>query len=567
MNGVTDLVPNSFDQSNPNHFVSQNNHSQNQMVYPQMRADVRSRSTPTSIEWLVNANVSGFELDLDPDIATFVFSLLDVYRHGVSNLETLADVVQPNLHEVPLGTAGDEKPVPRGSLNTRTTHILTSLEFQSGRVRLHPEPKQRAPRMRSMSLLSTISNPSHPELSADILLPVVSLWAEWRATPASSKGGSMSDEPPSSLLFKSTIHSSKNTVTPTILHFVSQLLSRIETRLNKRIDNPTKKAVTNDPESGDGYAPKALQAMSITFTLRIDQSTLDFTCQPDVNVRGGLHWESGGFVATATPGAKSVAFIGSVENLTAYLKHDYLNENCVEASIRDLAFSAALSTSRDESGMGVSRASIVIETDLEATALFARLQDILCFKAVWFDSLSTITSTTGSPQAGSPTSPATTVTRASTTSARPKARRRWTTALLLKIRRLEAQADLGSAISKVTLKMEPVIFRTLFTECLSEICLSFNALDVAANGLFSGSVVVPNCLFRTVRGRDKTYDYTDGKQALLNIVLESGQLRMDISYEDKTVFLYESVLFFSFLFFLDSRSYSILARNLCGLVY
>src|SRR5450631_761057 len=67
----------SFDQSNPGHFISQNHNSQNQMVYPQMQADVRSRSTFNSVEWLINAHVSGFELDLDPNIATFVFSLLD----------------------------------------------------------------------------------------------------------------------------------------------------------------------------------------------------------------------------------------------------------------------------------------------------------------------------------------------------------------------------------------------------------------------------------------------------------------------------------------------------------
>ncbi|KIM31189.1 hypothetical protein M408DRAFT_327476 [Serendipita vermifera MAFF 305830] len=528
----------SFDQSNPGHFISKNNNSQNQMIYPQMQADVRSRSTLTSVEWLVNANVSGFELDLDPNIATFVFSLLDVYRHGVSSLEALADAVQTTDHGLPPSVPNNERPIHRGSLNslnTRTTHILTSLEFQSGRVRLHHEANQRAPSMGSLSLLSPNSDSPRSEMSVDILLPVVSLWAEWRATPASIKGGSTSDELPSSLLFKSTIHSSKNTVSPTILHFVSQLLAKIENRLNKRLESPPKKAVTTDLDSGDGYAPKAFQAMSITFTLRIDQSTLDFTCKPDVNVRGGLHWESGGFVATATPGAKSVAFTGSVEGLTAYLKHDYLNDNCVEASISDLAFSAALSASRDEAGMGVSRASIVIETDLKATALFARLQDILCFKAVWFDSLTPVTN-----QTGSPTSPATATTRESTVSTRLKPRRRWTTALILKIRRLEAEADLGSAISKVTLKMEPLTLRTLFTERLSEVCLAVNALDVVGSGLFSGSITVPNCLFRTVRGRDKTYDYSDDKQSLLKILLESGQLRMEVSYESKTIFLYDS---------------------------
>jgi hypothetical protein len=533
MTFFTEPILLSFDQSNPGHFISQNHNSQNQMVYPQMQADVRSRSTFNSVEWLINAHVSGFELDLDPNIATFVFSLLDVYRLGVSDLEILAEAVQTNEHNLPSGNVSDERPHPRGSFGTRTSHILTSLEFQSGHVRLHHQPQQSTARARNTSLLSSSSYSPKSELSVDLLLPVVSLWAEWRATPASTKGGSTSEEPPSSLLFKSTIHSSKNIIPPTMLHFVSQLLSKIETRLSKRMESAPTKPVTSSQETSDGYAPKALQAMSITFTLRIDQSSLDFTCQPDVNVRGGLHWESGGFVATATPGAKSVAFIGSVENLTAYLRHEYLSENCVEASIRDLAFSAALSTSRDESGMGISRASITVEADLRANALFARLQDILCFKAVWFDSLSPLAN-----QTTSPTSPVTT-SRESAISTRTNARRQWTTAVLIKIRKLEALADLGATISKVSLTMEPFIFRTLLTERLSELFLSVNAIDLVANGLFSGKVLVPNCMFRTVRGREKTYDYSGGKQSLLKIILDSGQLRMDVSYENKPVFLYE----------------------------
>jgi len=530
----TEIMVPSFDQSNPSHFLSQNHNSQNQMVYPQMQADVRSRSTSNTVEWSINAHVSGFELDLDPDIATFVFSLLDVYRLGISDLENLAEAVQTNDLGFPSGGASDEKPRSRSSVNTRTTHVLTSLEFQSGRVRLHHEKKQSTLVARKTSPPAPIASSPVSELSVDILLPVVSLWAEWRATPASSKGGSMTEEPPSSLLFKSKIHSSKNTVSPTILHFVSQILSKIETRLSKRMEVPPSKPIVNNPEGGDGYAPKALQAMSITFTLRIDQSTLDFTCQPDVAVRGGLHWESGGFVATATPGAKSIGFMGSVENLTAHLKHDYLSENCVEASIRDLSFSAALSTSRDNFGLAISRTSVAVETDLRANTSFSRLQDILCFKAVWFDSLSPLAN-----QAVTPISPAITTSRESAISARSNVRRQWTTAVLIKVRRLDAQADLGATISKVSLTMEPLVFRTLLTERLSELFLSINNIELEANGLFSGNIVVPNCLFRTVRGRERTYDHSGNKQALLKIVLDSGQLRMKILYENKPVFLYE----------------------------
>jgi hypothetical protein len=522
----------SFDQSIAGHFLSENHISQNQMVYPYMKAEVRSKLTSTLTEWLINAHVSGFELDIDPSIATFIFSLLDVYRLGLSKLEYLAEAVQTE-YAATSTKKEPKKPVPTASLSSRTTHVITALEFQSGRVRLHHEHKQ-GMRSRSTPALLTSRMPTTSEVSADILLPMVSLWVEWRATPASLKLGSMSDEAPSSLAFKSTIHSSKNVISPTILKFVSQLILKVETRLSRPRPTISRRAqpVSNDDSDEDGYTSKALQSMFITFSLRIDQSTLEFTCQPDVNVRGALHWESGGFVATASPGARSVAFIGSVENLTANLKHGYLSEDCVEASIRNLAFSASIATSRNTSGIGSSRTSIVVETDLTATALFARLQDILCFKAVWLDAITPFTG-----QATTPISP--TSSKEAATPSNRSHERQWTSTLLVKIRKLEAHADLGSAISVMRLRLEPVIFRTLFSNRMSEIFLTVGSLALDAVGPFTIDLSVPDFLFRTIRGRLGNFDYRNGKESLLNIELQSGPLKAAIGFQGKPVLLYE----------------------------
>lgn len=508
------------------------------MVYPDMRADIHSRLTPNTVEWVLKGHVSGFELDVDPGIATFVFSLLDVYRLGLSQLELLSEAVQQTDLASPILPKDEKLPQKRSTLNTRTTHIVSFLEFQSGHLRLHHEEQQTAfrPRAQSIPVISTTRSSQRTELSADILLPVVSLWIEWRATPASLKGGSMSDEPPSSLAFKSTIHSSKNTIHPTILKFVSQLLAKVESRLNKPsiVGIPETRSSAEDTEA-NGESASTLQTMSITFSLRIDQSTLEFTCLPDVNVQGALHWESGGFVATATPGAKSFAFIGSVENLRAHLRHGYLMEDSAEATIQNLAFSSALSISRDERGIGSSRTSIVVETDLKTAVIVSRLQDVLCFKAVWLDSFSSM-----GGQMVMPASPLTAVSRETASSSiRRASRRQWSTVLLVKIRKLEARANLGSSISVVQLTLEPVTFRTLLSDKLSELFFSVDMSDLVAEGLFSGKVTVPDFLFRTVRGREQNYDFHDGKETLLKIELQSGRLQMAMSFEGKAVFLYE----------------------------
>ena len=80
--------------------------------------------------------------------------------------------------------------------------------------------------------------------------------------------------------------------------------------------------------------------MQISFSLRIDQSKLELTCQPDVNVVAGVHWDSGGFMVNISPGARKVTFTGAVGGLTIGLKHGFLSEECVKLDARNLAFSA-----------------------------------------------------------------------------------------------------------------------------------------------------------------------------------------------------------------------------------
>lgn len=547
-----DLQKNRFDQSFPGHFLSANHMCQNQMICPRMATEVRSNITDASIEWLVKANVSGFDLDINPEIVNFVFSLLDVYRTGLSRLEALATSVQASDLTGGISSKPPSRPLPlpRTSLNIRTTHLSAALEFQSGRVRLHHQKDMSSHRPRSLPEPPAAFNPAESEISANLLLPVVSLWMEWRATPASLKGSStgsstsLSGESPASLAFKSTIHSSKNTLRPSLLKFVSQITGKIENRLSRPLDVPSREvATTGEPtlndSSQDVYSPKALDKMAIVFCLRIDRSSLELTCQPDVNVRGGLHWESGGFVFTATPGAKAISFIGSVENLSANLKHGYLSEECVEATASNLAFSAALSSSRNSEGVSVSRTSIVVETDLAVTALFARLQDILCFKAVWLDNIAPFTGPSASP-VSPPGKNKDINDPQSTVSTRP-----WVIAVLVQVRRFQVEADLGPSISLVQLTLEPIVFRTLLTESLSELFFSVKEVNLSAKRAFSGEMHVPDFLFRTVRGRVGNYERIRGKESLLSIDLNSGPLRVLMLFEGSPVFLYEYVHFSS----------------------
>jgi hypothetical protein len=135
--------------------------------------------------------------------------------------------------------------------------------------------------------------------------------------------------------------------------------------------------------------------MQISFSLRIDQSKLELTCQPDANVIAGVHWESGGFVLNVSPGFKQVAFTGSVGGLSVGLKHGFLSEDCVHLNANNLSFNVTFAES--EYGGMQKTLSVVMDTEFTGGVRFSRLQDILCFKAVWLDRIPVFASRNESP--------------------------------------------------------------------------------------------------------------------------------------------------------------------------
>jgi hypothetical protein len=500
-----------------------------------MTADLSSKVSASAREWFVDATVDGFELDMDPTIASRVFSLLDVYRFGAERLEQLAIILPPSEStQIP-----PDPPPARLSTDQslRRTHALATLLFHSGHVRLHRETIASS---RSQTFPPFSYRPGEVVV-AELKLPRLSLWTEWTPPTTVLNKGSPKEVSAGSLTFRATIHSSRNILRPAILQFASSLMNRVETRLSTAPSEPTKPIapqVTPQPIQTESYS-KGLGGLQLTFSLRINKSTLEFTCQPDANIVAGVHWESGGFIATVIPGAKEAGFTGSVQGLTVNLRHGYLSQDCFTASTKDLAFNVKLSAADDFKGNHTTT-SLVLEADVKATAMFARLQDILIFKAVWLDGLSNRSPPpakigTASERKTRPISDH----QSRIDDSRPIILRPWVTTAMFKIRQLEVQLDLGPSISAVSLSMESIVLQTLLTEALSELCFSVGQLDLQARRSFSGHARVPEFFFRTARSRFGNFAKRQDRQTMLNIDMSSGPLDIVLAYENRTVLLYQ----------------------------
>ncbi|RDB25364.1 Protein CSF1 [Hypsizygus marmoreus] len=531
-----------FRQSVPSDFSGENHQTRNKLVYPEMEAQLRSTRSASSRHIWMGANVSGFILDLDSNIPSFVFSLIDVYRQGKERVDKLSSSVPYTPSAMATGSEAEkEMNLQKRYTAIPTSSVFASLTFLSGKVRVYSGSASNLYRARTFSL--THHEPSDEqikELGAEVFnLPVVSVWTEYRATPASRKLSGAREAEPSILMFKSTVHSSQNTLRPTLLPFLTELVSHIETRLRKvsmQAVQPAPTAIPDIPRVGpDQDTLDTVSSMRISFSLRIDQSKLELTCQPDVNVVAGVHWESGGFVVNVSPGARKVTFTGSVGGLTVGLKHGFLSEDCAKLDARNLAFSVTFAKIESETGASIASVSVILDTEFLGVVRFSRLQDILCFKAVWLDRIPVF----NSQSAGAPKSPSTRPLTSSPSTLH-SAKQEFSTVVLVRVRQITLDVDLGQSISAMTLDLKDAVLRTKLTEVVSEVSVFVADLALIAKGNVAGHAHVARCVFQTIRSTESTASHIDGKNRMLELRMTSGPLVVSLESDHQKLLHYRA---------------------------
>ncbi|CAE6514246.1 unnamed protein product [Rhizoctonia solani] len=532
-----------FDQSQPSHFNGDTHAARNRMIYPSMEAEVRSTSTPTTRQIWIRALVSGFELDIEPSIVNYLFSIVDVYRQGRDRISRLAAYT---TRSDTTSSIAQLAPTPVAPSNAQysavlTTNIKASFEFKSGRIRSHT-PNVRANDQERAQSVPTLSSQSETfEHGTDILdLPMVSAWLEYKATPASQKVSGSASPNQSILVCDTTIHPISNVLKPSLLPFLTDVSKRVQERLAHTPTPPRSPnaapfsdlSTIHEGLSLDDVPPEEVSvtgSMQVIFSLNINKSTLELTCQPDVNVVAGLNWESGGFVVTISPGAREVAVVGTMTSLTAGIQHGYLSEDSISAKAQNLTFSVDFRKLRSDEDKVTNSISVVVNTEIAAKMRFSRLQDLLCFKAVWLDRIPVFDSLVRPP----PVHASVSVIKAELPGINhvPPAQP-FQTLVLVNVDKASIMADLGPTIALVNLDIESLNFRTRLCEEVSEATLTIVRLDLLSERAVTGYVRMPDFAFQTVRRRHgKVSHDIDGHAKMLELTLKSGDIEAAMEYE------------------------------------
>ncbi|KAH7888759.1 hypothetical protein F5I97DRAFT_2055646 [Phlebopus sp. FC_14] len=529
---------NRFRQSVSSDFFADAHKAQNQLVYPQMKVHLRSDTSLSKRHVWVTGSVSGFVLDLDSSISDCIFSLIDVYRQGRERMTRLASnipLVASQSPELSIASPGVDYHTSSGA----GLNIVGALVFESGVVRLHGSAHLPRP------LSSTFSEEEDEYLRTTemeiIKLPIVSAWIEYRTSAFTTHPGETRSMLAPALLFKSKIHSSQNTLKPMLLPFLTEVIDSVQTRLRKtsptcsppvstRIGNGSIPPIS---PSGIDHVSEISSSLQINFSLRIDQSALQITCQPDVNVLAALRWESGGFAMSISPGAHRVTFTGSVDGLTVGLKHGFLSEDCVNLAARNLAFSLAIAKTEDDDTNADSSISLVVSTDISGGIRFSRLQDMLCFKAVWLDRIPLISAHHSQHDESNVDVPSSMPTS-------PTTRQEVTTAVVIQIRRIEVNVDLGQSISNISLSLADALVRSRLWGRSSEVSLSVADVAILAKGNISGHVIVSECIFQTTRRHEEVHLHNHSAARLLELTMTSGPLSAELESEHQRLLIYRA---------------------------
>ncbi len=522
-----------FDQSIPKHFEAASHDTINGLRFPHLQARVFQQSPGPQRRINATATVDGLELYLDASIVDNAFSLIQVYRQGKARLERIAPgQAKANLEALSARIASAET-VENSLSAAAATTFRAELTVRSGRISLRAPEAFRSDanaRMlfREVSGVDSVleSTPDgHPvEFGVDVVvLPELKLTAAFTGASASDKFAQDQERKAvSSLKIGAHVLASRNTIFPSILPFMVEVVRNLELRLENVAaeDSPAQSSPAVPPSDGSAsFLPAATNAIGghlhMDFELRVDDSHLSISCLPDVDVVATLDWERSSLFATVHPGVRDINMMGTIGGIKAGLRHAYLGENSFTAEARNLTFQLKFGNVPTGSGPALVAS---LKTEIDGTLRCVRLQDLLCFKAVWLDRIPVFESRA-------------TAQDIPLTVSKPHPRSTFGINVVAIILPLNLAVDLGHSITEMNLKLRSLEIRRSRTDHTSNLSIFLYDVSLDASRWLSGHLEIPGFIFTTNRSSEERDKAMDRRINKLEVQMDSKSLDLTLEIE------------------------------------
>jgi len=499
-----------FDQGNSGHFRGDYHPSDNRMTVTTIHSEAEISSEVGSWKVSAHSSASDFELVLSPSIADDVHRLVHMYHRGKTHIAQLEEEYRVGLAKFGQPDSTVTRYVEQSSIPSKLAAqqilVKMSFTFNSGDVLLSHKPRDKTYKPDRLKL------------------PTISLWVDYVGASISvddaDDGGS--------LIINSAVHESQNTILPTIIPFIVDLVRRIRHHPNDFANGVTTKDIVTSRNAtpASALAPAmsaepstvgvpALEAIAhaptgrlkVQFTLRIDHSKLVLSCESGLEGMSdaclSLTWSSGGFVASISPGTNETASIsGSITGVEIGLQHRHTNKNCLTASAKDMAFTAVYCPSTNQETQPV--ASFVFDTSISAGFRLDAYNAWLCFMAVWADDVWRFGTPAKSVAAESDTTPAT-----------AGSVDRLAYAVIARVRNIGF--DVTLPVTQAKLQIDPLIIRTTSDGAQTDLAISVGTLNLHAIGEISGDITSRNLAMSSTRQSTRADDNRTSSTVVLAI--------------------------------------------------
>ncbi|KIO15975.1 hypothetical protein M407DRAFT_13043, partial [Tulasnella calospora MUT 4182] len=375
-------------------------------------------------------------------------------------------------------------------------------------------------------------------IGADVVtLPGLGVEASFKGASATEKfTGCSEDTAVSNLTIHVQVEGSNNILRPTILPFAVELMRNIERHMGETSEDLASSGVTNpshqaSPTEGSGIIPAAMAIKSrlqAQFVLAVGPSHLSLTCHPDVNVVAALDWDESSVSLEVLPGSNAISLGGSVGGIQVSVRHEFLRDISFYAKAQELPFILKLRREMNPDGRpSVPSVQVLMKTGFEGWLLFARLQDLLCFKAIWLDRIPVFETRNRPDTAGTSMTlpPKLEMINDRTSAASLELD---ITAILEKT---IMEVDMGSSITKLSLEVQKFVVHRLQTLRSSSLVITVDQVNLLATQRISGGLHLPNLSFETTRQITLSDDERRTGTNRLGVVIKFGAAELDLQHE------------------------------------
>ncbi|KAI8096420.1 uncharacterized protein BX664DRAFT_382871 [Halteromyces radiatus] len=471
-----------FDQSNEQHFLAANHPRMNQMRLPSINCivDTTFEKSTRKLGVQINANVRGFEVDLDGTITEYINRLGVIYVKSMDRVNAFT----LETSETPVNSNTTKKSSTAEAISELIYLDVTGVfEYDASIVRLFPKRRTSDQGRRGKQLQRSMKGSGNDTRditessnTATIKLPGVN--ASFKYQTPLGVSSSLSNSP-RRLHGDILILESNNVLHPSLVQFLHEVTSELKLGMQQSSE---RKATTRKESSTSSVNGKNNNNNNInaSLLLRLSKTKLDLSCQPASKVVCSLGWSESEFMMNsfAHESGHTMSCFGSLRSISAVVKHHFSPQSCLTANIERILFNASLTSKRQDSTINDDISIMVTIPSIEGDINMRHLQDLLILNTCWF--------TQPIPQ------PQQSRHQSKDQGLAPFARY-----VILQLDQVTLSIDMGQAIGKVKLVPKQLSMQTHMIPGISQgIGLSLGGVDLTSEGRLTGELEIHRCMLQ-----------------------------------------------------------------------